>query len=152
MRLTAAGGRIDEHARTLARLGRSALRDAGRRGEALRGRLAELAAPAPRRGRAPPSARTGERIAAAGRGRLREAAATLQGVERLCQQLAPERTLERGFSLTRDAAGRLVRQPDQVRSGDLVTTRVAGGDFTSRVEDAEWRIWPNERTSRAKPP
>ncbi|HEY0556556.1 MAG TPA: exodeoxyribonuclease VII large subunit, partial [Thermoanaerobaculia bacterium] len=74
--------------------------------------------------------------AAAGRGRLREAAATLQGVERLCQQLAPERTLERGFSLTRDAAGHLVRQRTQVRSGDLVTTRVAGGDFNSRVEDA----------------
>jgi exodeoxyribonuclease VII large subunit len=134
MRLTAAGGRIDEHARTLARLGRSALRDAGRRGEALRGRLAELV---PRRLAAAERNRlgTGERIAAAGRGRLREAAAKLQGVERLCRQLAPERTLERGFSLTRDAAGHLVRQPDQVRSGDLVTTRVAGGDFTSRVEE-----------------
>jgi exodeoxyribonuclease VII large subunit len=134
MRLTAAGGRIDEHARTLARLGRSALRDAGRRGEALRDRLVELA---PRRLAAAERRRhgIGERIAGAGRGRLREAAATLQGVERLCQQLAPERTLERGFSLTRDAGGRLVRQPDQVQSGDLVTTRVAGGDFKSRVED-----------------
>jgi exodeoxyribonuclease VII large subunit len=134
MRLAAAGSRIDEHARTLARLGRGALRDAGRRGETLRGRLAELA---PRRLAAAERRRvtTGERIAGAGRGRLREAAATLQGVERLCQQLAPERTLERGFSLTRDAAGRLVRQPDQIRAGDLVTTRVAGGDFKSRVED-----------------
>jgi exodeoxyribonuclease VII large subunit len=134
MRLAAAGGRIDEHARTLARLGRGALRDAGRRGEILRGRLAELA---PRRLAAAERRRvtTGERIAGAGRGRLRETTATLQGVERLCQQLAPERTLERGFSLTRDAAGRLVRQPDQARAGDLVTTRVAGGDFKSRVED-----------------
>jgi exodeoxyribonuclease VII large subunit len=134
MRLAAAGGRIDEHARTLARLGRSALRDAGRRGEALRGRLAELA---PRRLAAAERRRLslGERTAAAGRGKVREAAATLQGVERLCRQLAPERTLERGFSLTRDATGHLVRQPDQVRSGDLVTTRVAGGDFKSRVEE-----------------
>jgi exodeoxyribonuclease VII large subunit len=134
MRLAAAGGRIDEHARTLARLGRSALRDAGRSGEILRGRLVELA---PRRLAAAERQRgnRGERIAAAGRGRVREAAATLQGVERLCQQLAPERTLERGFSLTRDAAGRLVRQRTQVQSGDLVTTRVAGGDFKSRVEE-----------------
>ncbi|MFL6264430.1 MAG: exodeoxyribonuclease VII large subunit [Thermoanaerobaculia bacterium] len=133
MRLGAAGGRIDEHARTLARLGRSALRDAERRREALSGRLAELAprglAMAERERR-----RTAERIAAASRGKVREASATLQGVERLCQQLAPERTLERGFSLTRDAAGRLVRQRSQVRPGDLVTTRVAGGDFKSRVE------------------
>jgi exodeoxyribonuclease VII large subunit len=135
MRLNAAGSRIDEHARTLARLGRSALRDAGRRGEALRGRLVEVA---PRRLAAVERERTkaGERIASAGRGRVREAAATLQGIERLCQQLAPERTLERGFSLTRDAAGRLVRQPAQARPGDLVTTRVAGGDFNSRVEES----------------
>jgi exodeoxyribonuclease VII large subunit len=134
MRLAAAGGRIDEHARTLARLGRGALRDAGRRGEALRGRLAELA---PRRLAAAERRRLGlgERLAGAGRGKVREAAATLQGVERLCRQLAPERTLERGFSLTRDAAGRLVRQQNQIRSGDLVTTRVAGGDFKSRVEE-----------------
>jgi exodeoxyribonuclease VII large subunit len=66
---------------------------------------------------------------------VREAAATLQGIERLCLQLAPQRTLERGFSLTREASGRIVRQPAQVRPGDLVTTRVAGGDFRSRVEE-----------------
>ena len=135
LRLAAAGLRIDEHARTLARLGRSALRAAGRRQESLRGRLGELAprqlAVAERE-----RVRAGERIAAAGRSGVREAAARLQGIDRLCQQLAPERTLERGFSLTRDAAGTLVRQPAQVRPGDLVTTRVAGGDFKSRVEES----------------
>jgi exodeoxyribonuclease VII large subunit len=135
MRLGAAGARIEEHARTLARLGRSALRTAGRRGEVLRSRLAELT---PRklgtveRDRV----RLGERLAGAGRGKVREAAATLQGIERLCRQLDPERTLERGFSLTRDAAGRLIRQPAQVGAGDLVTTRVAGGEFNSRVEES----------------
>jgi exodeoxyribonuclease VII large subunit len=135
MRLTAAGARIEEHARTLARLGRSALRAADRRRELLSGRLAEVA---PRRLTGVERARVylGERIAGAGRGRLREAAATLQGIERLCQQLDPQRTLERGFSLTRDAAGRLVRQAEQVQPGDLVTTRVAGGDFKSRVEES----------------
>ena len=135
MRLAAAGARIDEHARTLARLGRSALREAERRREALSSRLAEIA---PRRLAGLEKARVylGERIAGAGRGRLREAAATVQGIERLCQQLDPQRTLERGFSLTRDAAGALVRQPGQARPGDLVTTRVAGGDFKSRVEES----------------
>jgi exodeoxyribonuclease VII large subunit len=135
LRLAAAGGRIDEHARTLTRLGRSALRAAERRRETLSLRLAEVAP----RGLAAAGRerlRIGERLAGAGRARVRETAATLQGVERLCQQLAPERTLERGFSLTRDAAGRLVRQPEQIRPGDLVTTRVAGGDFKSRVEEA----------------
>ena len=134
MRLTAAGARIEEHARTLARLGRTALRAADRRRELLSGRLAEVA---PRRLAGVERARVylGERIAGAGRGRLRKAAATLQGIERLCQQLDPQRTLERGFSLTRDAAGTLVRQAEQVKPGDLVTTRVAGGDFKSRVEE-----------------
>ncbi len=78
----------------------------------------------------------GERIAAAARGRMREAAATLQGLERLRLQLSPERTLERGFSLTRDAFGRIIRKPEQVRSGDLIATRVAGGGFKSRVEES----------------
>lgn len=133
LRLAAAGSRIEEHARAFSRVGRSALREAARRQDSLRGRLAELV---PRRlaaaGRE--RLRLGERIAGAGRGRLREISATLQGMERLCQQLAPERTLERGFTLTRDAAGRTVRHPGQVRPGDLVTTRTAGGDFPSRVE------------------
>ncbi len=135
MRLAGAGARIDEHARALARLGRSALREAERRQGDLGGRLIELA---PRRvgGCARDRLRLGERLTAAARGRVREAAATLQGLERLCLQLAPERTLERGFSLTRDAAGRIVRQPEQVRPGDLIATRVAGGDFSSRVEES----------------
>lgn len=135
MRLNAAGGRIEEHARALARLGRTALRAAARRPDALQARLTELG---PRRLAAAERERlrAGERIAGGARGRVREAAATLQGMERLCQQLAPERTLERGFSLTLNAEGRAVRHPEAVRPGDLVTTRVAGGDFKSRVEES----------------
>jgi exodeoxyribonuclease VII large subunit len=135
MRLAAAGARIEEHARALARLGRGVLRAAGRRQDDLSGRLGELA---PRRlgARARDRVLLGERIAAAARGRMREAAATLQGIERLRLQLSPERTLERGFSLTRDAAGRIIRQPEQVRPGDLIATRVAGGGIMSRVEES----------------
>lgn len=134
MRLAAAGDHIEEHARALARLGRSALRAAERRQDALRGRLAEIT---PRRIEAAERERVrlGERIASSGRGTVREAAATLQGIERLTLQLAPERTLERGFSLTRDASGRTLRNPGDVRPGDLITTRLAGGDLQSRVEE-----------------
>ncbi len=135
LRLATAGSRIEEHARTLGRVGRSALRDASRRQSELRTRLADLA---PRRLAAAGSERRrrGGRIAAAARGRVREATATLTGMDRLCQQLAPERTLERGFSLTRDASGKAVRHPGQVRPGDVIGTRVAGGDFKSRVEES----------------
>jgi exodeoxyribonuclease VII large subunit len=135
MRLAAAGGRIEEHARALARLGRSVLREAERSQDGLRQRLAELA-PRQLGAREHERFRLAERIAGAGRGRVREVSARLQGLERLCQQLAPERTLERGFSLTRDAFGRVVRHPAQVRIGDLLATRVAGGELKSRVEES----------------
>ena len=134
MRLAAVAARIDEQARALARAGRAGLREAAREGDVLAGRLAELA---PRRlleaGRE--RTRLGERVAGASRGRLRESEATLRGLERLCAQLGPERTLERGFSITRNAAGALVRDPAQVHPGELIETRVAGGTLTSRLEE-----------------
>jgi exodeoxyribonuclease VII large subunit len=134
MRLAAAGERIDEHARALARLGRSGLRQAERRQRELRVRLAELA-PRLVEGGEKERVRVGERIAGSARGRLREARATIQGMERLCTQLSPERTLERGFSLTRGPGGVLLRDPAQVAAGDLVKTQLAGGTLTSRVEE-----------------
>ena len=133
LRLAAAGHRVEELARAVARLGRSGLRQAESRRQALRGRLADLA---PRRVESADRERRrrGERVVAAARGHLRESRATLQGMERLTVQLAPERTLERGFSLTRDAAGAILRHPDQAGAGDLITTRVSGGTLKSRVE------------------
>ncbi len=135
MRLAAAGERIEEHARALARLGRTALRQAARRQSELRARLAELVPRRVERGERD-RIRLGERIAGTAKGRLRETRATLQGMERLCVQLAPERTLERGFSLTRGPGGILLRDPAQVAAGDRVTTRLAGGILTSRVEES----------------
>ncbi|HEY2737986.1 MAG TPA: exodeoxyribonuclease VII large subunit, partial [Thermoanaerobaculia bacterium] len=133
LRLASAGQRIDELARALGRLGRSGLRQAERRRLEVRSRLADLA---PRRVEAEEKERVrlGEKMIAAARGHLRETRATLQGMERLCQQLDPERTLERGFSLTRGPQGDLLRHPDQVRAGDRITTRVSGGTLDSRVE------------------
>jgi exodeoxyribonuclease VII large subunit len=135
MRLDAAGQRLEDHARVLARLGRTALRQAERRQIGLSERIA---------GAAPRLVQTaererhamGDRLAATARGRLRETRATLQGMERLTIQLAPERTLERGFSITRAPSGALLRDPAQVAPGDVVTTRVAGGVLASRVEES----------------
>lgn len=134
MRLAAAGERIEENARALARLGRAALRQAERRQTELRVRLSEVTPRRIERGERD-RLRLGERIAGTAKGRLRETRATIQGMERLCAQLSPERTLERGFSLTRGPGGILLRDPAQVAAGDLVTTRLAGGTLTSRVEE-----------------
>lgn len=134
MRLAAAGDRIEEHARALARLGRSGLRQAERRQRELRSRLAEIAPRVVEAGERE-RVRLGERIAGSSRGRLREARATIQGMERLATQLSPERTLERGFSLTRGPGGALLRDPSQVAAGDRIQTQLAGGTLASRVEE-----------------
>lgn len=134
MRLAAAGERIEEHARALARLGRTGLRQAERRQTELKTRLAALAPRIVESGERD-RRRLGERIAGTARGRMREVQARLQGVERLCAQLGPERTLERGFSITRGPGGALLRDPAQVAAGDLVTTQLAAGTLASRVEE-----------------
>lgn len=133
LRLAAAAGRLGEHARALARLARSRLGEAERR---RRERSRRLAAAAPRhlaRRRDEPG-RAGRRLVSLARGCLREARAIVDGIGRLTAELAPARTLERGFSITRDGAGRLLRRPDQVVAGDRISTWLAGGHLASRVE------------------
>jgi exodeoxyribonuclease VII large subunit len=149
LRLAAAGAHVEEHARTLARLGKSALRLAGRRGNELRVRLA-AAAPRGIDRSERERRRLGERIGGAARGHLREVRATLQGLERLAAQLDPQRTLERGFSITRDAAGRLLRHPDQVAGGAILASQLAGGLVRSRVESGAGAE-PAERKAKSAP-
>jgi exodeoxyribonuclease VII large subunit len=74
-------------------------------------------------------------IVAGSRGMLRELTARLQGWEMMCRQLAPEKTLQRGFSITRDSRGKLVLNPRDVESGDLIKTELARGKLKSRVEE-----------------
>ncbi len=74
-------------------------------------------------------------LAAVATGRLRQARAVVDGATRLCHELSPERLLERGFSITRDHTGQLVREPGKVRPGEIITSRLAGGMLKSRVEE-----------------
>lgn len=136
LRLAGAGAHVEEHARTLARLGRSALRAAVRRSDELRSRLA-VAAPRGAGRAEQERRRRAERVWGAARGHLRAARATLQGMERLAAQLDPQRTLERGFSITRDAGGRLLRHPAEVTDGALLISRLAGGLLRSLVQAGE---------------
>ena len=135
MRLANAGHRIEEMARALGRLGRTSLRRAERRGDELRIRLSGQAPRLLEQGERE-RVRQGERIAASARSRVREVSARLQGMERLCAQLGPERTLERGYSITRTASGAVVRDPGQVAAGEVVVTQLAGGNLKSRVEES----------------
>jgi exodeoxyribonuclease VII large subunit len=133
-RLSAAAARLDRLAASLGRAARRALREAeGERREL--GRRLARAAP-----------RTLERVAraldveawrlvGAARGRLDAERARLDGRARLVATLAPARTLARGFSITRDADGALVRDPAAVPAGGRLVTTLARGTITSRVEE-----------------
>jgi exodeoxyribonuclease VII large subunit len=54
-------------------------------------------------------------------------------LERHLTMLNPVAVLERGYSLTRRADGRIVRSPGEVRAGERISTRVAQGTFESEV-------------------
>ena len=138
LRLRSYGQKLDEMSRRLERSGRRALDLV----ELKRRSLAENLAVAARR-RLDRAAELPEsvarRIATGASARLDRQTTRLDGLERLCHGLAPERILERGFSLTFDQHGKLVTDPDRIRSGDVLVTRLARGSLTSRVEDSEER-------------
>ena len=70
---------------------------------------------------------------------VRRAGEQMEAHGRLCDQLSPERTLARGFSLTRRVDGRLVRRVDDVAADAELRTQVSGGTIRSRVLGTEER-------------
>jgi len=133
-RLMTAAARLDEAGRLLVRLSKNRLRQAGERRDRLQGQLVQAAPRSLARQRPRPS-EIQARILALAKGRIARDRATVEGIARLCQQLAPERTLERGFSITRDAAGAVLRRPQQAPRGAELVTQLAGGLLRSRVEE-----------------
>ncbi|MEE9211024.1 MAG: exodeoxyribonuclease VII large subunit [Phycisphaeraceae bacterium] len=70
-------------------------------------------------------------------GALRKLQSSQQQVEALTRQLGalgPRNVLQRGYSYTLRPNGRVLRQPQQVQPGDRITTVLAAGRLTSRVE------------------
>ncbi len=65
--------------------------------------------------------------------REREAARLLAVLE----SLSPQRTLERGYSITTMEDGRIVRDPGEVPPGALLRTRLSKGEILSRREVAK---------------
>ena len=51
--------------------------------------------------------------------------------------LDPARTLARGWSITRDAQGRVVRSAAAVGPGDRLVTKVAEGEVHSTVDTTD---------------
>lgn len=133
LRLRHAGQRTEALAQNLRQTGRRRLQLARREIERTRQRLVELAPRRLQRQRTTPD-RLAARIVAQANGHLRAGRAVVDGLGRLCDQLSPQWALERGYSMTFDSTGRLLRAPDQVAAGEKILTRLAGGDLSSRVE------------------
>jgi exodeoxyribonuclease VII large subunit len=65
----------------------------------------------------------------------RRAAERCAALERLAAQLAPDRVLARGFSITRNERGVVLRDPTQAVPGERLVTQLAAGTLGSRVEE-----------------
>jgi exodeoxyribonuclease VII large subunit len=135
-RLDSAGDRLEELARALARTARGRLWAESRRGRDLGGRLGAAARRRLER-EGPRPEQLGRRIAALAAARVRREETRLDGAGRLIRELRPERVLERGYSLTRDARGKLLTDASRARPDEEITTRLATGTLTSRVTAIE---------------
>jgi exodeoxyribonuclease VII large subunit len=96
-------------------------------------RLGRLAPRAVESRRALPAA-LARRIASRALDRVRRDAARVTALDRLAAELRPQRTLQRGFSITRDAAGTLVRDARRVAPGARLTTELGRGAIESTVD------------------
>jgi exodeoxyribonuclease VII large subunit len=65
---------------------------------------------------------------------LRRQRTHFTNLARLCRQLSPERTLRRGFSITRGEDGKVLRVAAEVGPGYRLQTQLAKGVINSRVE------------------
>ena len=141
-RLQRAGQRIGDCARRLESLAARAEAGARVRVRAAKRQTIDAAARlerlAPRAvaSRRPLAEALARRISARALDRLRRDDARIVALGRLANELRPERTLQRGYSITRDAAGALVRDAARVGAGDHVTTELHRGLLESRVERA----------------
>jgi exodeoxyribonuclease VII large subunit len=69
--------------------------------------------------------------------RLEVAEQSLAGRRLRLESLSLERMLRRGYSVTRDAAGRVVRSASQVAAGERILTELADGSIQSIVTQEE---------------
>jgi exodeoxyribonuclease VII large subunit len=74
-----------------------------------------------------------ERAARCLRHRLEKGAADLSHTLARLRALSPAATLQRGYAIVQRADGAVVREPDEVREGDALRLRLAGGELAATV-------------------
>ncbi|PIQ81915.1 MAG: exodeoxyribonuclease VII large subunit [Candidatus Omnitrophica bacterium CG11_big_fil_rev_8_21_14_0_20_64_10] len=76
-----------------------------------------------------------ERLTAGMRRRLEGLTGRLHGLAGRLHALSPLAVLERGYSITFDQRGKVLKRADQVRPGEVLETRLRRGTIRSRVEE-----------------
>jgi len=102
--------------------------------DARRRRAVELGRRATRSG-ALSLARRHDAVVASARRGVRAATARVGGADARLRALDPRRVLERGYTITRDEQGVLVRAAADVAPGSVLTTETGAGRVRSRVEE-----------------
>ncbi|BCX46469.1 exodeoxy ribonuclease VII large subunit [Haloferula helveola] len=77
------------------------------------------------------------RLARAGQAGLADREQQLKRLSGMLRALGPESAFERGFSITLDAEGRVVRSVDQVKKGGELRTKLRDGEVVSEVKRTE---------------
>jgi exodeoxyribonuclease VII large subunit len=77
------------------------------------------------------------RLIPSGERRLCAARESVAGMAGRLESLSPLKVLERGYSVTLNADGALVKSIRDVKPGDLLRTRIGDGTIKSRVEKSE---------------
>lgn len=75
-----------------------------------------------------------QRLQASSQARLASRQARLAALAASLASLSPQATLARGYSIARDSQGRLVRDSQQLSSGEPIALRFASGSAEARVE------------------
>jgi exodeoxyribonuclease VII large subunit len=133
-RVARESARVGEAARLLGALAAQRLRHAGAGVERAAAAVAQ-SAPRLLQRRAREGRALADAIARRAPGQLRRADERCAALARVAAQLSPERVLSRGFSITRTAAGRVLRAPGDASPGERLVTQLAAGTVTSRVEE-----------------
>jgi exodeoxyribonuclease VII large subunit len=65
---------------------------------------------------------------------LKSRHATFTGLGQRLQALSPLAVLERGYSITRNEAGKVLKSPTEAAPGEVIVSKLAQGELRSRVE------------------
>ncbi len=76
-----------------------------------------------------------ETIASSCKNRLNDARRRLDATTNLVKALSPEHVLNRGFSLTRTAAGKIVTDVTDITQGTTIVTTLKNGELSSTITD-----------------